>query len=153
MQKMKKIITTDKKKYGLRVMVMKVDGVDHPSLHPLVVNRLYNVVCWVEPGEELFCTTLKQSLIFIQWMDEAIIPLENPNDHGFLYVEVIRYMSEVDPGTSHGRVVVGRAKIPIPREPGHQKKGVFDLVRTCEGELKLEGCIMISMTLETMIIM
>ncbi|XP_019438845.1 PREDICTED: uncharacterized protein LOC109344536 [Lupinus angustifolius] len=153
MRKMKKVIT-DKTQYGLRVMVMKANGIDNTLLHPFVQNRLYRVLCWVEPGEEVFCTSLTQGLIFIEWMDEGIIPLENPYDHVFLYVEVIRLMSKVDPGTSHGRVVVGRAKIPIPRVPGIEKKGVFNLVRNSEREEpKPEGCIMISMTLETIIIL
>ncbi|CAL0334876.1 unnamed protein product [Lupinus luteus] len=154
MQKMKKVFITDKTQYGLRVMVMKANGIDNPLLHPLVENRLYRVVYFVEPGKGVFCTSMAKGVIFLEWMDEGLIPLENPYDHMYLYVEVIRFMSQVDPGTSRGLVVVGRAKIPIPRVPGTEIKGVFDLVRTHEGkETKPEGCIMISMTLETITIM
>ncbi|WJX32373.1 hypothetical protein P8452_20706 [Trifolium repens] len=61
---------------------------------------------------------------------------------------VQRFNSLVDPGTSSGKVVVGRVKIPIPKVFDQRKVGSFHLIRSDEKGLRLEGNILLSMTLQ-----
>ena len=141
-----KAVPIDDHQIVLHVMIVKAEGIDNPNLHPLVSNRHYNVVYWVVPGEEL--RTKLTDGIDPLWNEKGMIFLDNLDDHVYLNVEVQRFNSKVDPGTSCGRVVVGRARIPFPKELYRKRTGYFTLVRT-EGEHhKAEGQIVLVMRLE-----
>lgn len=145
-QKGKRVINDDTQ-IGLHVKIIEAIGIDNPSLHKLVRSRHYNVVCWVEHGGEEFRTTMIEGLT-LSWNEIGMIVLESPDDHVFLNVEVQRFNSKVDPGTSNGRVVVGRARIPFPKELYREVKGCFQLVRAEGEEHKPEGEIIMAMRLE-----
>ncbi|WJX38390.1 hypothetical protein P8452_26058 [Trifolium repens] len=83
-------------------------------------SKYHNVVYWIKPGEE-FQTEV---------------------------VEVQRFNSLVDPGTSSGKIVIGRVKIPIPKAFDRRKVGSFPLIRSDEKGHRLEGNILLSMTLQ-----
>ncbi|KAK7290109.1 hypothetical protein RIF29_04298 [Crotalaria pallida] len=149
MQNMKlKSVITDNTRYILHVKIIKALGIDSPMLHPLVRHRFYKVALWVEPNKEYYTSVVQGCTP--QWLDILHIDLKNPCDHPFLYVEVLRFGSKVDPGTSTGMVVVGRARISYPKEPGCEVTGkLVDLLRPDQGgKAKPEGVIRLSMKLE-----
>ncbi|KAK7305840.1 hypothetical protein VNO77_43752 [Canavalia gladiata] len=101
---------------GLHVMIVRAVGIDCPSRHPFVACRHYNVVYWVEPGEEL--RTFMTEGFSPVWNQKGMIFLDNLDDYTFLNVEVQRFNSTQDPGPSNGRIIVGRARIPFPKKVG-----------------------------------
>ncbi|KAK7311257.1 hypothetical protein RJT34_09276 [Clitoria ternatea] len=130
----------------LHVMIMSAMGIDHPTLHPNVVSRYYNVVYWVEPGDELR-TCVKEG-VCPTWNQKGMLYLQSVDDPAFLSLEVQRFDSIVDPGTSSGRVVVGRARIPFPEMFDRDVIGTYALVRS-EGETRRpEGLVSVAMRLE-----
>ncbi|KAI9125763.1 hypothetical protein K1719_003181 [Acacia pycnantha] len=84
------------------------------------------------------------------WNQVYCIPIiENIHgNYGFLYVEVARLYSETDPGTSSGTVIVGRAKVPLPREPYKEVGRRFELARPSgDGHMCFAGNIILPMEL------
>jgi hypothetical protein len=127
-------------KIGLHVMIYRAEGLDRFS-------KYHNVVYWIKPGEE-FQTEVVEGFVAPEWNQEDVLLLENLDGKVFLNVEVQRFNSLVDPGTSSGKVVVGRVKIPIPKAFDQRKVGSFHLIRSDEKGLRLEGNILLSMTLQ-----
>lgn len=126
------------------------EGLDNPSSHPCVAQRIYRVVYWVEP-DDMFLTpaALGSGLQDPVWKEKRCIVLGKPGKYrGFLNVEVIRVFSKEDPCTSSGTVVVGRAQIPLPWKPYKNKSGRFGLVRVEGLGIKAEGHIALSMELK-----
>ncbi|XP_027368509.1 uncharacterized protein LOC113874487 [Abrus precatorius] len=133
---------------SLQLNILHAEGIDEPNLHPSVGDRSYCVVLWVMPGREFYTNTVMGMLNPI-WNSEGVIFLRNlPDKYTFLYLEVLRLNSVTDPGTSNGVVVVGRAKIPLPKNVNCKKSGRFGLVRVESGRCKAEGHIILSMELK-----
>ncbi|KAK7320620.1 hypothetical protein VNO77_30260 [Canavalia gladiata] len=132
---------------SLQVKIFHAEGIDEPSLHPSVMSRIYCVVLWVRPSKE-FYTNAVLGLLDPVWNKEGTIYLENyPGEYAFLNLEVVRLNSVNDPVTSNGIVVVGRARIPLPKKINSTKLGRFGLVRVVEGRCRGEGHIVLSMEL------
>ncbi|KAJ1382863.1 hypothetical protein SESBI_43847 [Sesbania bispinosa] len=145
-QKKKKAMV-DNHLIGLHVIIEKAIGIDNPNRYPFVVNRYYNVVYWVEPGQELRTRVTEGMIPF--WNQKGTIIMESLEGHSFLNVEVQRFNStNFDPGTSNGMSVVGRARIPFPKEFNCTRMGPFPLVRTEGGSHRAEGHIVVAMKLE-----
>ncbi|KAK4277866.1 hypothetical protein QN277_015796 [Acacia crassicarpa] len=108
------------------------------------------VTHWMEPDKGYYTREAQAAWNNPRWNQLYCIPIiENiPGDYGFLYVEVARLYSETDPGTSSGTVIVGRAKVPLPREPYKEVKDWFDLARpNGDGHMCFAGEIFLGMTL------
>ena len=144
-QKSKSIIT-EEFKVALHVMIFKAEGIDNPTNYPSVNNRAYNVVYWLKPDEE--ASTKIAVGVNPEWNQDDMIVLENLDDEVFLNVEVHRCDSFLDPGTSSGKVVVGRVKIPVPLEFYRRKVGSFPLLRSDGNGKRLEGSILLAMRLQ-----
>jgi hypothetical protein len=144
-QKSKSIIT-EEFKVALHVMIFKAEGIDNPTNYPSVNNRAYNVVYWLNPDEE--ASTKTAVGVNPEWNQDDMIVLENLDDEVFLNVEVQRFDSLLDPGTSSGKVVVGRVKIPVPLEFYRRKVGSFPLLMSDGNGKRLEGSILLAMRLQ-----
>lgn len=146
-----KMVIVDDDDYvtGLHVQICQAMGLENPVCHLSESSPYYNVVYWVEPDVER--RTGMASGLTPQWNHRDTFLLENPDDCAYLHVEVQRYNLRVDPETSLGKAVVGRARIPFPKEFNSVKKGYFPLVRA-EGECKLGGDIYVQMKLEKILI-
>jgi hypothetical protein len=138
---------TQKFKFGLHVTIHRAEGLDRFANNSYIKNRDYNVVYWIKPGEEIHTKVVK-GFATPEWNHDNVLVLENLDGKVFLNVEVQRFNSLVDPGTSSGKVVVGRVKIPIPKVFDQRKVGSFHLIRSDEKGLRLEGNILLSMTLQ-----
>ncbi|KAJ1422337.1 C2 domain [Sesbania bispinosa] len=148
-RKMKKAVMIEDQDHqiALHVLIDRATGIDNPILYPLVRDRFYNVVYWVEPGVE--SRTRVTEGLNPSWEQRSTILIENINDHRFLNVEVQRFNStNIDPGTSCGRVVVGRTRIPLPMEFNRRNSGSFTLLRTQGPDHRPEGQIIVAMRLE-----
>jgi hypothetical protein len=104
-------------------------------------------VYWIKPGEEIH-TDVVEGSVAPEWYEDDVLMLDNLDDKVFLNVEVQRFNSLVDPGTSSGNVVVGRVKIPIPKSFYRSKVGSFHLIRSDENGLRLHGNILLSVRLQ-----
>ncbi|CAL0324447.1 unnamed protein product [Lupinus luteus] len=132
---------------GLHLEILYAEDIDNPDIHPYVLNREYRLVVWVYPNEE-FSTIPVEGLLNPVWNASGFILLKKfPEYHNFLNVEVLRVNSMNDPGTSSGVVIVGKAKIPLPRVLYGEKTGRFELVREMGEGFKVEGHIHLSMKL------
>jgi hypothetical protein len=127
-------------KIGLHVMIYRAEGLDRFS-------KYHNVVYWIKPGEE-FQTEVVEGFVAPEWNQEDVLLLENLDGKVFLNVEVQRFNSLVDPGTSSGKIVIGRVKIPIPKAFDRRKVGSFPLIRSDEKGHRLEGNICLSVRLQ-----
>ncbi|KAJ7959704.1 C2 domain-containing protein [Quillaja saponaria] len=149
-RKKKKVAIKRDYQVGLALEIYGAEDIDNLTIHPSVTNRIYRTLFWVEPGEE-FCTSEVEGVMNFCWNQKKMIFLgeDKPRDDLFLNLELFRFYSQVDPGTSNGTVNVGRARIALPKEFGCQKKRRVGLWRELEGgELKAEGFISISMELK-----
>lgn len=144
-QKNKNVIT-DEYRLGLHVKIHKAVGIDEPTRHPCVESRHYNVIYWVKPGEEIRTKVTKG--LTPKWNQIDVILLDSLDDEVVLNVEVQRFNSVVDPGTSNGNVVIGRVRIPFPMVFNRRKVGSFPLLRRDGNGYKLEGAIYLSMRLQ-----
>ncbi|MED6164291.1 hypothetical protein PIB30_088239 [Stylosanthes scabra] len=148
----------DEERLGLHVMIMKaeidVDDDEEEEDHLDDYSRrfhhkhFYNVVYWIVPGEEI--RTKITEGVKPTWNERGMVVIEESiDDYVFLNVEVQRFNSISDPGTSNGRVVVGRVKIPFPKELYRKRIGSFSLVKN-KGEAgnKLAGKVVVGMRLE-----
>ncbi|QHO15899.1 hypothetical protein HN51_031288 [Arachis hypogaea] len=134
----------DKVRIGLHVVIRRAIDLDDSSRN--FNNKHYNVVFWVVPGQE-FRTKIIEGVIPV-WNEADMVEIESIDDHVFLNIEVQRFNSKSDPGTSCGKVVVGRAKIPIPKELYRYRSGFISLVKNEDGEIKPAGRIMVGTRLE-----
>ncbi|AES71110.1 putative C2 domain-containing protein [Medicago truncatula] len=141
-----KSILTEEFKVALHVMIYKAEGIDNPANYPSVNNRAYNVVYWLKPDEE--ASTKIAVGVNPEWNQDDMVVLENLDDEVFLNVEVQRFDSLLDPGTSSGKVVIGRVKIPVPMEFYRRKVGSFPLLRSDGNGNRLEGSILLAMRLQ-----
>ncbi|KAI9156302.1 hypothetical protein LWI28_004055 [Acer negundo] len=135
---------------ALSLTVHYADDIESPKSYPsvLVDNRVYYVACSIAPGAGIqFNTNLVKGLPDPSWKQNFRIWLDDPlHNHTFIYMEVIKLYSTSDPGTSNGKVVVGRAKIPMPDKVSRKKEGRFGLMRSDEkGGWRPEGHIAVSM--------
>ncbi|KAJ1420738.1 hypothetical protein SESBI_14145 [Sesbania bispinosa] len=134
----------------LRLRVIQDEGIDDPYLYPYADNWDYVVLLRISPSEE--CRTrIVKGLPNRVWNSSGTIFLkEYPNIHTFLNLEVLRLRSVNDPGTSNGVAIVGRGKLPLPREFNFEKVGCFPLVRADykEEDYKVEGDITLCMELK-----
>ncbi|KAK2442045.1 hypothetical protein QL285_013271 [Trifolium repens] len=137
--KNKNVINQDFK-MGLHVTIFRAEGLDKFA-------KYHNVVYWIKPGEEIH-TDVVEGSVAPEWYEDDVLMLDNLDDKVFLNVEVQRFNSLVDPGTSSGNVVVGRVKIPIPKSFYRSKVGSFHLIRSDENGLRLHGNILLSVRLQ-----
>ncbi|XP_045805050.1 uncharacterized protein LOC123898199 [Trifolium pratense] len=144
--KNKNVITQDFK-IGLHVIIHRAEGLDQFADDPSVKNRDYNVVYWIKPDEEIH-TKVVEGFVTPEWNQANDFMLENLDDDSFLNVEVQRFNSLDDPGTSSGNVVVGRVKIPLPTVFNRREVRSFPLLRSDEKGCRLEGNILLSMRLK-----
>ncbi|CAI0427611.1 unnamed protein product [Linum tenue] len=130
----------------------EIDGfADHSDVG--AEQRRYRLNIWVDPASR-FSTSTVWTWTGPTWKQSCKIPVEiGSSDYdGTLSVEVERVgrpdcgSGRPDPGTSHGRAVVGRAKVGLPKL-GEEKGGRFGLVRACGGECKAEGFVFLNMKL------
>ncbi|KAK3230753.1 hypothetical protein Dsin_002634 [Dipteronia sinensis] len=134
----------------LSFTVHYADDIESPKIYPSISvdNRVYYVACSIaaEAGMQ-FNTNPVIGLPDPTWKQNFRIWLDDPlHNYPFIYVEVIRLYSTSDPGTSNGKVVVGRAKIPMPTKVSRKKEGRFGLMRSDEkGGCRPEGHIAVSM--------
>ncbi|KAJ1420733.1 hypothetical protein SESBI_14140 [Sesbania bispinosa] len=140
----------DNREVYLRLRVIQAEGIDDPYLYPYVDNRDYVVLLWISPGEECHTRIVKGLPNPVWNVSGTIFLKEYPNIHTFLNLEVLRLSSVNDPGTSNGVAIVGRGKIPLPREFNCEKVGCFPLVRADykEEDYKVEGGITLCIELK-----
>ncbi|KAJ1438998.1 hypothetical protein SESBI_02773 [Sesbania bispinosa] len=94
-----------------------------------MVNRDYGVRLWISLDEECH-TRIVRGLPNPSWNAKGTIFFkEYPNIHTFLNLEVLRLRSVNNSGTSNGVAIVGRARLPLPREFNCEKVVCFPLVR------------------------
>lgn len=146
-----KTTVTEEFKTGLHIVIYRAEGIDkceetHTKVAQGIKNRGYNVVHWIKPGEELHTKVVEG--VTPEWNQSGFIMLENLDDDVFLNVEVQRFNSLADPGSSSGKVVVGRVKIPIPVAYNRRKVGSFPLLRRDGNCHRLEGRVLLSMRLQ-----
>ncbi|KAK2637292.1 hypothetical protein Ddye_032084 [Dipteronia dyeriana] len=135
---------------ALSFTVYYADDIESPKFYPSISadNRVYYVACSITPGAGIeFNTNPVIAFPHPAWKQNFRIWLNDPlHSYTSIYVEVIRLYSTSDPGTSNGKVVVGRAKIPMPKKVSRKKEGRFGLMRSDEkGGCRPEGHIAISM--------
>lgn len=140
--------TMDEDEVSLFLTIHRAEGLDTPIMYPSVSERIYRVVYWVEPNKQYF-TPPVGGLLDPVWNERVCIELGKLGEYGgFLNVEVIRFYSKSDPGTSSGVVVVGRAQIPLPLQLDQNKFLWYGLVRPNGPVPKGEGNIAVSMELK-----
>lgn len=144
-----KTTVTEEFKTGLYIVIYRAEGIDKcEEIHTNagVKNRGYNVVHWIKPGEEIQTKVVEG--VTPVWNQGDVIMLESLDDEVFLNVEVQRFDSLADPGSSSGKVVVGRVKIPIPVAYNRRKVGSFPLIRNDGNCRRLEGRVLLAMRLQ-----
>ncbi|XP_048231716.1 uncharacterized protein LOC8262752 [Ricinus communis] len=140
----KKTVYEDDRDIALILSIFHAEGIDDPMMSPITY-RTYKVEFWVEIGT-LCMTPEVYGLPNPEWNKKFRILLENPMDCRFLYVEVIRTCSKIDPGTSTGEVLVGRVRLPLP-ELSTKIEGSFELVRPEGPGCRVQGHIRLAMEL------
>ncbi|EOY17897.1 Uncharacterized protein TCM_042598 [Theobroma cacao] len=137
-----------KRDYILILIIHSTEGIDPPSQYPGVTSRNYRVFASIQPGTQ-YLTEEAGGYPDVIWNERFDIPLKNrvPLQSNFLSLEVIRVPSKCDPGPSRGVVVVGRAKVPFPKEIGKRQCNRLGLARFVEGAVLGEGHITVSMIL------
>ncbi|KAK9282625.1 hypothetical protein L1049_010844 [Liquidambar formosana] len=130
---------------GLNLTIHHADDIENSTTHPNVNRRLYGVVGWVTPEGYEFFTQEAEGLPNPVWNLRYQIALGRPMEGRFLNLEVVRIGSKTDPGTSTGLVLVGRTRIPLPKELPTKKGSRHGLVRLDGQGYKAEGNISITM--------
>ncbi|MBA0852925.1 hypothetical protein Goshw_011433 [Gossypium schwendimanii] len=122
------------------------EEIDPSSVYSEVHCRNYRVVFWVKPSDQYETGASRGYPIFI-WEQLFNIPLINVviSEHKFLSLEVMRLGG--NPGPSRGYIVVGRAKVALPKVLGIKECQRVGLVRFVDGQTVGEGHIIISLTL------
>lgn len=145
----KRIKISKKSHTFLHLQVLKVEGI---SLRPSSVNKACSVVSWLDPWDE------RETYI----VDGFPSPYSNtkeifylgqypiPYTYEFLNLEVLRFTSNNEPGTSNGIAIMGKAKIPLPKVFNNTRIECFDLVKTNLAKRinEVVGRILLSMKLE-----
>ncbi|MBA0764199.1 hypothetical protein Gotri_013563 [Gossypium trilobum] len=108
------------------------EEIDPSSVYSEVHWRNYRVVFWVNPSDQYETGASRGYPIFI-WEQLFNIPLINViSEHKFLSLEVMR--TGGNPGPSRGYIVVGRAKVALPKVLGIKECQRVGLVRFVDGQ-------------------
>ncbi|TYH07709.1 hypothetical protein ES288_A08G255400v1 [Gossypium darwinii] len=135
-----------KTNYILQIHIHYAEEIEPSSVYSEVHWRNYRVVFWVNPSDQYETGASRGYPKFI-WEQLFNIPLINvvTSEPKFLSLEVMRIGG--NPGPSRGYIVVGRAKVALPKVPGIKECQRVGLVRFVDGQTVGEGHIIISLTL------
>ncbi|XP_054796222.1 uncharacterized protein LOC129301661 [Prosopis cineraria] len=122
------------------------------DVDPVVTaGRCYCVLYWIEPDNVFHTRPVHPSRNNPVWEELDVLPVLDyaPENSGFLHGEVARLCSDTDPGPSSGSVIVGRARVPLPKIPYCTIEDRFGLVKHIgEGHMCLAGDIILCMKLQ-----
>ncbi|KAG8386455.1 hypothetical protein BUALT_Bualt03G0150500 [Buddleja alternifolia] len=107
--------------------------------------RMYRVYAWVLPEfSERYFTQVVFGLPDPYWDWGCNIPVGTYEPYKYMHLEICRVRSKSDPGTSNGRILVGRTRIRLPK-PGCRVSGGYELVVPNESGCIAEGHIVVAM--------
>ncbi|KAK4348648.1 hypothetical protein RND71_031404 [Anisodus tanguticus] len=135
--------------YVMKLFIKKVSNIILLNdTSPYSSEGIYRVTVSDENGRE-FSTSRQIGTPEPEWNEDIEICFSSCPIGQNLTLMVVRENCYVDPGTSTGEVVVGRATIPVPLKVRRKKERIIELVKLVGVEKKLEAQISFQTLLRT----
>lgn len=127
----------------LDLKVLHAIEIDETNINAPNDIKSYNVIISVSP-DECYVTHVTKGLPNPVWNEQFYIRVDGSLP--FLDLEVIRMSPLPDPGPSHGMIVVGRTRVPLPRK-NSATIGIYELLRSQGAHRIFKGYIILSVGL------